>query len=331
MRHGLIFPFRTPITVERLILPRNAISNMKRILVTGASGFVGRHCLPKLLDRDFEVHAVTRQSLLHIPAVHWHFADLEQTGTTAELLRDVQPTHLLHLAWYAEPGAFASSPINCEWMDRSTFLFREFERLGGERIVATGSCFEYDCSDGVCDEFRTPCRSRTNYGRAKLATAAYLDALGSTMNMSTAWARLFFLYGPHASDRRMPGVVISSLMRNEPALCSEGTQLRDFLHIEDAASAIVSLVDSDVTGPVNVCSGSPVRIRDMATTVAEMLGRPDLLCLGKIPTVSDEPILIAGSTARLRNELHWKPQYSLEEGLRKTIEFHRLQQVARAA
>lgn len=129
----------------------------------------------------------------------------------------------------------------------------------------------------------------------------------------------------------MPGVVISSLIRNQAASCSDGNQWRDFLHIEDAASAVVSLVDSDITGAINVCSGSPVRIRDMAMSVARLLGCPDLLHLGAIPTRPDEPELIVGSALRLINELRWRPQYLLEAGLRQTIEFYKLQQLARAA
>jgi nucleoside-diphosphate-sugar epimerase len=230
----------------------------------------------------------------------------------------LQPTHLLHLAWCAKPGSFWTSPDNLEWLDCSIRLFQQFAHCGGRRLVATGSCAEYDWTAGVCHEATTPCRPRTLYGRTKLAAATYLDAMNGRA-LSTSWARLFFLYGPGASEQRMPGVVISALNRNEFANCSEGTQRRDFLHIDDAGRAIVSLLDSDVTGPMNLCSGQATSIREMAIQTAELLGKRELLRLGTVPTASNEPPLIVGDNSRLRDELGWIARYSLPEGLRQTI------------
>ena len=138
--------------------------------------------------------------------------------------------------------------------------------------------------------------------------------------LSTSWARLFFLYGPGASEQRMPGVVISALNRNEFANCSEGTQRRDFLHIEDAGRAIVSLLDSEVTGPTNICSGEATQIRELAMQTAELIGKPELLRIGTVPTAANEPPLIVGDNSRLRDELGWSARYSLAQGLRQTID-----------
>lgn len=292
---------------------------MKRILVTGGSGFVGHACLSKLIDRGFEVHALTRQSISDATGVTWHSHDLLHGDTPADLLASIRPTHLLHLAWCTQPGSFGSSPENLLWLERTIQLFRAFRETGGKRIVATGSCFEYQWSEEECHERETATHPSTIYGLAKLSAANYLEALGR-VGLSTAWARLFFLYGPGASEQRMPGVVISSLRIGQPALCSDGQQWRDFLHIEDASEALVRLVDSDVTGTVNVCSGEPVMIRQMASTVAELMGHPDLLRLGARPTSPGDPPRIAGDSSRLRDELNWQPRYDLWEGLRQTIE-----------
>ena len=291
---------------------------MKRVLVTGGNGFVGRSCLARLPRHGFEVHAVTRRSPPDTTATQWHHANVWDHAEMQVLLLNIRPTHLLHLAWCTQPGAFWTSPENLQWLHSSVQLFREFEQSGGMRIVATGSCAEYDWTAGTCSEQTTPCRPSTLYGRTKLAAATYLDAMRQT-SFSTAWARLFFLFGPGASEHRIPGVVISALNRNEPAKCSDGTQLRDFLHIDDAARGIVSLLDSDVTGPVNICSGTATPIRWMAQRVAELMGKSDLLQIGVLPTPAQDPALIVGDNSRLREEVGWNAALSLEEGLSHTI------------
>ena len=291
---------------------------MKRVLVTGGNGFVGRSCLPLLASRGFEIHAVTRRPPPDIAATRWHHENVRDPAEMQALLSSVRPTHLLHLAWCTAPGVFWASPENLDWLHSSVALFRTFEQSGGTRIVATGSCAEYDWTEGTCSERTTPCRPGTLYGRTKLAAAAYLDAMRQA-SLSTAWARLFFLYGREASEHRIPGVVISALQRNEPAKCSEGTQLRDFLHINDAARGIVSLIDGDITGPVNICSGIATPIRWMAEHVAELMGKRDLLKIGALPMPAHDPPMIVGDNSRLREEVGWCATMTLESGLRDTI------------
>lgn len=291
---------------------------MKRVLVTGGTGFVGRCCLTLLENRGFEVHAVTRRSLSSTTTTRWHHLDVSNSADMRVLVSSIRPTHLLHLAWCTKPGAFWTSPENIDWLQHSINLFQWFEQSGGTRIVATGSCAEYDWTTGVCHELTTPCRPNTLYGRAKLAAAAYLDAMRND-RLGTAWARLFFLFGPGASEHRMPGAVISALSRNVPARCSDGTQLRDFLHVTDAARAIVSLLDSEVTGPINICSGVATSIRQMAQSVADLMGKSELLRLGELPTLAHEPALIVGDNSRLCEELGWEAVLSFEEGLMQTV------------
>jgi nucleoside-diphosphate-sugar epimerase len=291
---------------------------MKRILVTGGSGFVGRACLPLLSERGFEVHALCRRTPASVAGVTWHSSDLLQPNQSSSWLAEIAPTHLLHLAWCTEPGKFATSPQNMEWLDSSIRLFRDFQQCGGQRLVATGTCFEYQWSDNACHEDQTPTRPSTLYGQAKLAAADYLDVL-TGLGLSASWARLFFIYGPGADERRIPGAVIKALHAGEVAKCTAGTQLRDFLHIDDVADALTKLVDSQITGPINICSGQSPSIREIATTAAELSGRLDLLHLGAIPQNPNDPRVIRGHAGRLQDELGWTPRYTLNEGLQQTI------------
>lgn len=256
--------------------------------------------------------------MLKESGINRHTCDLLQEQSVRKLIQTVRPSHLLHLAWFTEPGAFWSSPANFDWLTASTHLFAAFKEAGGRRIVGAGSCAEYDWTSEPCIE---GCRERpaTPYGRNKLAAFRYLKEMSRTANTSTAWARLFFLYGPFGHADRMPAAIITALLNGQPALCTHGQQLRDFLFIEDAADAIVSLLDSPVEGAVNIASGKPTRIVDLVQRIGHQLGSSDRLKIGALTASLDEPLLITADTTRLRRELLWQPKVSLEDGLQKTI------------
>ncbi len=295
---------------------------MRKVLVTGASGFVGRFCLPILQANEFEVHAVSsRAAEVTNSGIRWHQTDLLDAHESASLVLEVRPTHLLHLAWHAVPGKYWSSTENIRWVRASLNLLQTFAEQGGERVVMAGTCAEYDWKNGFCSEQSTRLVPVTLYGVCKHALQLVLDAYAAETNLSAAWGRLFFLYGPHEHPERLVASVIRSLLKNERARCSAGDQQRDFLFAEDAASAFVTLLSSDIRGPVNIASGHAVTVKEVAHRIAEMLNRPELLELGAISTSPDDPPLLVADVGRLRKEVGWKPRFDLNQGLEATIEW----------
>ena len=295
---------------------------MKRVLVTGGSGFVGRHCLPQLLELGYDVHVISSQPQTG-DHVNWHMVDLMDQLAVASLMKSVQPTHLFHLAWITEPRRYSTAPENVDWLASSLQLLRSFHQHGGRRVVMTGSCAEYDWNYGWCREDLTPLKPATLYGQCKAALLATLEGYAKQVGLSWGWGRLFFMYGPHSHPSRIPGVVIESLSRNEPARCSHGNQIRDFLHIADVASALVALIDSEVQGPLNIASGEPVTIRQIVLQIADQFGRRNLVEFGAIPTAATDPPLLVADVRRLTLELGWKPVHSLASGLDATLEWHK--------
>ncbi|MDQ3639910.1 MAG: NAD(P)-dependent oxidoreductase [Actinomycetota bacterium] len=297
---------------------------MKRALVTGASGFIGRHLVNRLIERGYEVHLVGRHPLHEsLGGASWRSADLLDPAATRELVQRVRPTHLLHLAWCAEPGRFWTDPENIRWVEATLHLVRRFREAGGERAVVAGSCAEYDLSYGFCSEQHTPLRPNTLYGAAKHATQAVLSGAAPVLGLSVAWGRVFFLYGPGEHPSRLVSSVTACLLRGEPAQCSHGRQLRDFLHVDDVASAFVHLLDSQVQGPVNIGSGTPVSVGAVAARLAEVIGRPELLQHGAVPTPADDPPLIVADARRLQHEVGWRAQWTLESGLEAAVDWWR--------
>jgi nucleoside-diphosphate-sugar epimerase len=252
--------------------------------------------------------------------ITWHRADLLEPAQIADLITRVRPTHLLHLAWsYIVPGKLATAAENFYWVQASLELLRRFGEHGGHRVVMAGSGYEYDWRHGYCSETLTPTVPSTYYGACKLALGSLLAACAAQTGLSSAWARIFFLYGPREHPQRLVSSVIRSLLLGEPARCSHGRQVRDYLHVEDVAAALVALLDSEVTGCVNVASGRPISLREIVSRIAAKLDKEHLVEFGAVPSRPNDVALVVADVTRLLDEVSWQPAYDLERGLDATI------------
>ena len=272
-----------------------------RILLTGARGFIGRECLAKLRALG-EVHALSSSEV-----------DLLE-GAPRELLKKLKPTHLVHLAWIAEPGVFWESPLNARWQAASAALFEAFYAAGGSRVVAAGSCAEYAPSTTPHAEDATPIAPDTTYGRAKAATCVALRAAAAG-ERGWAWMRLFFPYGPGEHPARFIPSAINAVLRGETLECTSGTQVRDFIHVRDVASATVLACENHVSGTraFNVGFGTPRTVGDMAEALSKALRGPAPIVTGQY-RMGDVRHITADSS-RLRNELGWEPKIDFLDGM----------------
>lgn len=306
---------------------------MKKVLVTGATGFIGRHTIEPLTNAGFEVHAVTSKVLVNSTDVDgkccWHIMNLLDPMQVKNLVSTIKPTHLLHFAWYNIPGKCLVAEENFLWVQASLELLRHFREQGGERVVMAGSALEYDWNYGYCSEVLTPRNPHTAYGVCKNALQEILKAYAEITNLSSAWGRVFNVYGPYDHPKRLVSSVICSLLRGEPALCSHGNQLRDYLYVEDVANAFVALLESNIVGEINIASGKPVAVKEIIYKIAAQLGKVDLVSLGTIPTSASEPPLFAANISRLSEEVSFSAEYDLDKGLPQTITWWKERQIDR--
>jgi nucleoside-diphosphate-sugar epimerase len=272
------------------------------ILLTGATGFVGRQVLQNLAKRNYRVRVVVREGtedrLPPSTAIEKIIATPDLWSESAAWWADV--CHgvdvVIHTAWYAEPGEYLQSPKNLECVAGTFRLAQGAAQAKIRRFVGIGTCFEYDLSAGHLS-IKTALRPSTPYAEAKAAAFTELSRRLLQQGVEFTWCRLFYLYGEGENERRLVPYLRSRLMAGEPVELTSGQQIRDYLDVHDAGRMIVEATLGAVQGPVNICSGVAVTIRQLAERIADEYGRRDLLYFGARPDNLVDPPCVVGVRA----------------------------------
>ena len=296
---------------------------MKRVLVTGASGYIGRQTLVPLTARGFDVHATARGAF-EATGVAWHTTDLLNAAQRRRLIDEIRPSHLLHLAWDVSAG-YWNRPENAEWAAATLALAQEFYSAGGQRFTAAGTCAEYDWANisAPLTEQGSPRRPATVYGQAKETTRTQLAEMSSAAGGSVAWGELFHSYGEWEKPDRLVPIVIKNLLAGQPAPLTSGRQVRDFLDVRDIGAGFAAIVDGPVEGPINLASGIGISVRCLCEKLGALCQRPDLLQLGSLPDRPDDPPNLIANITRLRDDVGFAPANSLEAGLSHAVDWWR--------
>lgn len=293
-----------------------------RVLLTGATGFIGSHVARRLLASGHGVTAVVRPagdpwriedlfgSITVIPG------DLSTPSALRGPLASARPDLVVHLAWGGQLGAPAQDNLTA--LSASLELLRMVSEIGCRRVMIAGTCFEYEAGEGELTE-DSPAVPRDLYGACKQALFLAASRFAGRAGLQLTWPRIFYVYGPGEDPRRLVPSVALALLENRPAPTTRGEQVRDYLHVEDVADALVTIAERGAAGVVNVASGRTVTVREIVTGIGELLGRPDLLRIGELSYREGEPMRIVAGVRRLREEVGWKPRYDLVGGLTQTV------------
>lgn len=270
---------------------------MTQILLTGATGFVGRQIHRRLVENGHAVTVVVRPggaARLAAPAERVvENADLfgEPAGWWAELCAGAAA--VIHAAWNVEPGRYLDAPDNLACLAGSLRLGEGAEAAGVGHVIGVGTCFEYRLP-GTALGIDAPTGPTSLYAASKLSTFQTLQAFFATRATRFSWCRLFYLFGEAEHPRRLVPYLRQQLERGETAQLSAGTQLRDFLDVAQAGAMIADVVETGQPGAINICSGEGVTIRQLAERIADDYGRRDLLEFGTAPLHPTDPPAVVG-------------------------------------
>lgn len=303
-----------------------------KVLLTGAAGFIGSHVARLLVARGCDVHALVRPgggaSRIDdvAPSLRLLGCDLSDDAAIASHVAAVRPDACVHLAWGVGRAGQLDGAENVRSLDASLRLALTLAEAGCGRLVAAGTCFEYDTSDAGAGRplpETGPARPRTLYGASKLALWQVLERLSAAGAFEVSWLRFFFLYGPGEDAQRLVPSVILPLLEGREAKVTAGEQIRDYLHVEDAAAAVWAVLERGLAGVTNVGSGRPVAVREVVERIGELTGRPGLIRFGALPYREGDPAHVSADVRRLTTETDWSPRFDLEGGLRQTVSWWR--------
>ncbi|KKL01556.1 NAD(P)-dependent oxidoreductase [Rheinheimera mesophila] len=289
-----------------------------RVLLTGATGFIGQAFLSLLNSHGIEVVILGRHSPALLPNVSFIYCDLLNDSDLKDKVIQASCSHLVHLAWNVEHGKFWHASDNLDWVAATCRLTTLFWHAGGVAAVFAGSCAEYGCSDEMLVEHQDYGAPHTLYGVSKDATRRLVMSFGGIHQLRCSWARIFLPYGPGEAPGRIVPSVLDALSGKRPPFATDLKSTRDFIHVKDIAQALWVLLQTGEHDVYNLSSGQGTSISALIKLMAELLceDASALLALGKSETSASS--LLVGDNSKL-SKLGWRPELSLLAGLSSII------------
>jgi nucleoside-diphosphate-sugar epimerase len=305
-----------------------------RCLVTGASGFIGSHLTRRLLDVGAEVHALTSVVSSVYPTrlvelrdrLTLHEASLTDRGALESMATAVKPEYIFHLGAYTHVGKSWQRVDECVQVNvqGTVNLLMALAPHGYKRFLNTGTSEIYG---DIEVPFREPDQPHpiSPYSVSKYAAEEYCRLFAESYSWPIVRVRPFNAYGPAQSPDRVIPEIITRAFRGERLRMTQGKQTREFNYVEDLAEGFVQLATApDIDGELfNLGCGVDVSMREVATTILELMGNPVEAEFGALPDRPTEIWEMRCDASKAMERVGYTPRTSLEDGLARTIEWYR--------
>ena len=295
----------------------------KRVLVTGASGFLGQHIVDQLAALDCRVLCVSRRPRSDSRGkVTWLEADLSDRASAARVIRQAEASIVFHVAGESKGDQKVENVVDCfkNDLEATVNCLLAVHQLGGcDKFVMTGSLEEPALPN---DDDAEPV-PLSPYAAAKFASGFYGKMFHRLYDVPVVILRPFMTYGPGQKEHKVIPYTILSLLRGEPALLSSGDRMIDWIYAADVADAFVraGIAPHAAGRTLDIGSQQGISLRIVAEKIHSLTGGPRPV-FGAMPNRGLTRIADCREAARV---LNWRPRTGLDEGLRKTVEWYRKQ------
>lgn len=292
------------------------MSFFKKVVLTGASGLIGKESVEPLQKSGFEIYALTIDKENPDIGINWVPCDLFDAQNLKNVLAEIKPSHLLNFAW-ATTGDYLTSNINFDFLAAGLNLLKYFKENGGERAVFAGTCFEYKFKNSPLKE-TDETSPETVYAKCKNSLRELAQLYCAQNGISFGWGRIFYVLGRGENEKRLTAHIINSLKKNKKVIINNGALIRDYMYSKDIAGAFVKFLDGKTEGIVNICTGKGITLKDYATMIAAKIGREELV--SALSETSAQPPVIIGDNTRLKNEVAYQAAFSTEEAISNILD-----------
>jgi len=292
-----------------------------KILLTGPTGFIGPAFIRLALSRGHQIAGLIIPSesvpsyLAPTRDLLWLRGTLEDVPW--EQISAFNPDVCVHMAWITTPGVYLESPENLRFLDASISFLRKMHQLGAAHIFGLGTCVEYQITNTPLSEELTPIVPTTTYARCKNELRLAMEADARQHGFVFCWGRVFYPYGPREHPSRLFSSIIQKLTRDEKIVLKTPDSTKDYIYIDDLASALLTVLEKRFRGTINLGTGIGVSVREIARTLGEMMGKPHLIAEANPPEI--DPLGFVVADASRLHQLEWRPSRDLREGLQKLL------------
>jgi len=278
-----------------------------RVLVTGATGFIGNYVVRELLKYNFDIIASGIEQKNDLPynrfkKVNYIQADLNESRDDWFSFFN-KPDMLIHLSWQGLPNYKELFHLEKN-LPNNYFFIKNMVKKGCKKIVGIGTCLEYGMQSGVLKEDLVT-KPDNPYALAKDSLRNFIYELSKKFDFDLKWIRLFYMYGKGQSPNSILSQLESSLQRKDKVFnMSGGEQIRDYLPVEKVAEYIVKISKQDkISGIINCCSGKPISIKELVENYLAKKNKNIELNLGYYPYPDYEPMIFWGDDQKLNKVL----------------------------
>lgn len=289
----------------------------KKVLVTGATGLIGKELIEPLLESGFEVYAITIDDAVPCKGVTWVKGNLFDEDFIKNTFDTVKPEYLLNMAW-ATTGDYLRSDINYNFLCAGVNLLKHFKNNGGRRAIFAGTCFEYKFGNNNLKENNELDVDKSVYTFCKHKLHEIAEYFCRMNGISFGYGRIFYVYGRNENKTRLTGMILDKLSHDQEVIIKSGTLIKDYMYSKDIAGAFVKFLDSNIEGVVNICTGKPISIKEFALEIENSMHKSGLIKFQD--EISNQPPVIVGDNLRLLNEVKYENKYSLKEALKEILE-----------